>query len=102
MSDIQWNPEDKDFNAPIERTGPKSPKMVQWVMKTGLVKDETQANYVLLGISVVFLIMTAVVMFDMKGPSASSGGVTYREDLSPEELEGIPPEILNSLPSRNE
>ena len=61
MSDIQWNPEDKEFSAPIVRTVVKSPKMVRWIMKTGLVKDETHANYVLAGMAVIIFIITIII-----------------------------------------
>ncbi len=102
MNDVQFNLEDKGFNAPTYRDTTKKSKMVELVMKTGLVKDETQANYVLLGVSVLFLILTAVVVMDMTGTSAPTGGVTYIEDIPEEERASLPPEILNQLPSRNQ
>jgi len=36
----------------------KTPTMVRWIMKTGLVKDKTQANIVLVVIAVVFFALT--------------------------------------------
>lgn len=102
MNDVQFNPEDKEFNAPSYRDTTKKSKMIQWVMKTGLVKDETQANYVLLGLSVIFLILTVIVVLNTTGTGTTSpGGVTYREDIPEAERANIPAEILNQLPSRN-
>ena len=101
MSDVQFNLEDKGFNAPTYRDTTKTPKMVQWVMKTGWVKDETQANYVLAGLAGLFFIMTAIIIFNMTGVGTPKGGVTYREDIPVEEQANIPPEVLNKLPSRN-
>ncbi|OHA83127.1 MAG: hypothetical protein A2937_01010 [Candidatus Yonathbacteria bacterium RIFCSPLOWO2_01_FULL_47_33b] len=102
MSDVQFNPEDTGFNAPTFRDTAKKSKMVELVMKTGLVKDEEQANYVLLGMSVVFLILTAVVVMNMTGVGASQNTITYIEDIPEEERAALPPEILNQLPSRNQ
>lgn len=100
MTDVQFNLEDKGFNAPTYRDTTKKSKMVQLVMKTGLVKDETQANYVLLGLSIIFFIATIFIVRNMTG-GATKAGVTYIEDIPAAERASIPPEILNQLPSRN-
>jgi hypothetical protein len=100
MNDVQFNLEDKGFNAPTYRDTTKKSKMVQLVMKTGLVKDETQANYVLLGLSIIFLIATFFIIMNTMGVGAK-GGVTYIEDIPEAERVNIPPEVLNQLPSRN-
>lgn len=100
MNDVQFNLEDKGFNAPTYRDTTKKSKMVQLVMKTGFVKDETQANYVLLGLSIIFLIVTFFIVRGTMGGGAT-GGVTYIEDIPAAERANIPAEILNQLPSRN-
>lgn len=100
MNDVQFNLGDKDFNTPTYRDATKKSKLVQLVMKTGLVKDETQANYVLLGLSILFFIATIFIVRNMMGGGAK-GGVTYIEDIPVEERANIPQEILNQLPSRN-
>jgi len=79
---------------------PKSPTMVKWVMKTGLVRDEAQANYVLIGIAVIFFMLTFIFIVDWNTTTQQS--VLYIEDLPKEELSNIPPEILETLPSRSE
>lgn len=101
MADVQFNPEDTSFNAPTYRDTMKKPKMVQLMMKTGLVKDETQANYALLGLSILFFALTVVVVLNMTGFGTPKGGVTYIEDIPEAERANIPPEILQTLPSRN-
>ena len=44
---------------------PDTPKMVQWVIKYsgGLVKDERQANFVLLGIIVLAITISLILIF---------------------------------------
>lgn len=75
--------------------------MVGWIIKYsgGLIKDETQANYVLLGIAGAFFVFTIIIMLN-----TTSGGpkkTTYKEDIPPEVRAALPPEVYNSLPSRN-
>ena len=44
---------------------PETPKMVQWVIKYsgGLIKDERQANYVLIGFVVVIVVIVLFLIF---------------------------------------
>ena len=64
--DIQWNPQDKDFNAPSYEPTRKSSKMVGWVVKlSGGTISESQANYVLIGLAGVFFVVTIVVVVNM-------------------------------------
>jgi len=44
---------------------PETPKIIQWVMKYsgGLVKDEKQASYVLVGFAVLAIIVFLMVIF---------------------------------------
>ncbi len=50
-------PEEK-YNQGSEFSTPKPSIMVRWVMKTGLVRNEKQANMVLLGLAVLFFILS--------------------------------------------
>lgn len=59
--DIQFNPEDKNFNTSHHAVY-KPSKMVGWVLKTGIAKDEQRATYVLMGISIISFILTIVVI----------------------------------------
>ncbi|MBI5817083.1 MAG: hypothetical protein HZB09_01515 [Candidatus Yonathbacteria bacterium] len=101
MENVQFNPQDKDFqNLNVAPTSSKS-KMVRWIVKYsgGLVKDETRANYVLLGIAGIFFILTiaSIISATDIGPKKT----TYKEDIPPEVKAMMPPEVYNSLPSRN-
>ncbi len=101
MENIQFNPQDKEFqNLNIAPTSSKS-KMVGWIMKYsgGLVKDETQANYILLGIAGIFFIFTIITIISTTGIGPKK--TTYKEDIPPEIKAAMPPETYNSLPSRN-
>ena len=48
---------------------PGTPKMIQWTIKCsgGLIKDEKQANYVLIGFVVVAIIILLVLVFGGRG-----------------------------------
>lgn len=48
-----------------KRYYPETPKIVQWVMKYfgGFIKDEKQANYVLLGFVVVAIVISLFLIF---------------------------------------
>lgn len=100
MENFEFNPQDKEFqNLNATPTSSKS-KMVGWIIKYsgGLIKDETQANYVLLGIAGIFFIFTVITIINMTsmGPEKT----TYKEDIPPEVRAALPPEVYNSLPSR--
>lgn len=65
-------------------TGVKAPKesvMVKWVMKTGLVSDETQASYVLLGIAVVFFAITLWMIMGGSEPVPKTVSTTDKTEI---------------------
>ena len=98
--DIKWNPQDKDFNAPSYDPPVRSSKMVGWVVKlSGGTISESQANYVLLGLAGVFLVLTIFVMIGMvQKPSVEP---TYLEDLPQEVVSTLSPDERAMIPSRN-
>jgi len=65
---------------------PDTPKMVQWVIKHsgGLVKDERQANFVLMGIIALAIIISLVLIFGSGGTSYDDQ--SYNESIYEEEL----------------
>jgi len=77
-----------------------TPKIVQWVIKYsgGYVKDEQQANYVLIGFVVVAIIISLFLIFGLhdKTPKA----VQYREDIPLEIRKKLPPGIWETIPSK--
>ncbi len=74
--------------------------MSKMLIKAGLVKNETQSNYVLIGIAVVFFVIT-VVMITGVGSNEPTPEPLYLEDIPAGQLDTIPPEILEIIPSRN-
>jgi len=77
------------------------PKIVQLLLKTGIVKTKEQANLLLLGLTVAFFVL-AVYIFGNTFGWFDSTPPTYREGISPEVRATLPPEILNSFPSRSQ
>ena len=77
-----------------------TPKIIQLVMKYsgGLVKDEKQANYVLIGFVAVAIIVSLFLLFGLhtKTPKA----VQYREDIPLEVRRKLPPGVWETIPSK--
>jgi len=73
--------------------------MVSLVMKIGLVRDEKQANYVLVVMALLFFLATIWVTVGDTSPSNT--GTVYLEDLPSEVLETLTPEERASIPSRS-
>jgi len=64
MSNVDF-PGEK-FNRPTYAE-PKTSTMVKFVMKVGLAKSEKTANYVLLGIAVLFFVLTIIIFINIHG-----------------------------------
>ena len=49
---------------------PGTPKMIQWIIKysKGLIKDEKQASYVLLGFIALVVVISLFLLFGRRGP----------------------------------
>ena len=95
---IEFNPGDPSHSTYANDPVPSSSKMVGWVMKTGLMHDEKQANYVLIILATLFFLATIWVMLGDTSPVNTD--VMYLEDLSLEVLETLTPEERASIPSR--
>jgi hypothetical protein len=66
MSEIQFNEEsnlDSQFTSRTILGAPTSPKMVKALLKTGIVKNEKSAGYLLLGFAVVCLILAFYISY---------------------------------------
>ena len=96
MSNVEF-PGEK-YNQGAEFEVPKESTMVKWVMKSGLVRDEKQANMVLLGVAVVFFALT---WWLISGGNTPAPQPTYLEDIPADIRATLPPEILKTIPSRN-
>lgn len=57
--------EGDEVQRPTEPTQEKIPTMVKWVFKfsKGRVKDQKQAEYILLGLSVLIIIISIILIF---------------------------------------
>lgn len=74
MSDVQF-----DDNNPSGRFAPSvsgTPALVRLVLKTGIVKDEKQANYILIGIAVCAVLLTLYVLKSSFGSPSRSGVIS--------------------------
>ena len=67
--------EGEEFQRPSQSFQTPTPKIVQWVIKYsgGTVKDERQANYVLIGFVALAIIITLFMLFS--GGSSSKPAV---------------------------
>jgi hypothetical protein len=66
MSEIQFNEEnnlDSSFTSRTILGAPTSPKMVKALLKTGIVKNEKTAGYLLLGFAIVCLILALYISY---------------------------------------
>jgi len=77
MSKIEFE-EDKNMLYSRFEASSKVPKIIEFVVKTGIAKDANQANMVLLGI-VVLIVLVSLFLFWSGGKSEPS--------LSPDEMQ---------------
>ncbi|NCS68189.1 hypothetical protein GW777_07500 [Candidatus Peregrinibacteria bacterium] len=84
--------EGEEFQRPRQSFQTSTPKIVQWVIKYsgGLIKDEKQANYVLIGFVVLAIIVSLFLIF--------GGGHTQRK-LTPAEIEQMQQEREKLIPA---
>ena len=68
MADVQF--EENNFEGRFSPVSSQPPVLVRFILKTGLVKDEKQANYVLIGIAVVAVISAIFILRSSFGGSA--------------------------------
>ena len=89
--------QDSGWRAMKHYREPETPKIIQWVIKYsgGLVKDNRQANYVLLGLVSLFLVITIILFSNaFSGPSKTPAGYRgnipdlpeYRDPPTPQNL----------------
>jgi hypothetical protein len=78
--DEMENQNNKEINLEAQGFYPETPRLHQWVIKFsgGLVKDEKQANYVLIGFVALAVILSLILVFG--GGSRSSRQAEYTPD----------------------
>ncbi len=69
MTDIQFDTENEFARPAAQSAGPKG--LTKLVMKWGLAKDEKTAQYVLLGIAIVAILITLWLLFGQGGGSSA-------------------------------
>jgi hypothetical protein len=76
----------------------QAPKLVTWLLKIGIVKNESQANFVLINIAIISIILAIYI------PLSKNIGapIKFKEDIPENVRSTIPPEIFNNLPTRNQ
>jgi len=70
--------EGEEFRRPSQSFQTPTPKIVQWVIKYsgGAIKDEKQANYVLIGFVAVAIVVSLFLIF-------GGGSSSYNEKIIP-------------------
>lgn len=79
MADVNFEEQDWQTNIPKDES--KQSWLISLVLKTGLVKNENQANYVLLGMAAVFIGL-AIYFF----ASANGGGSNNKTMTVPPQM----------------
>lgn len=83
MADVQFN-DNYGYNQNYGQQ--KVPKLVGWVMKTGLAKDVRRANMILIGIAIVAVVL-AFMVYPRSAPIPDASDF---QDLPPGAEEFIP------------
>jgi hypothetical protein len=75
-------------------------KMVKLVMKlfSRIVKDEKQAEYVLLGFTILAITISLFLFFGGSINTVQNQHPIYQEDLTPTLRKTLPRDVLNSIP----
>jgi len=78
-------------------------KMAQWIMKIsgGKIKEEQQAEYILLGFAIIAIIVSLFLMFGGNINVVQNEAPIYQEDLTPTARATIPEDILKTIPYKN-
>ena len=63
MTNVQFEEEQQMFTSRRILGGAVMPGMVKMLIKTGLVKDSSQAKYILVGVVVVCILITVFVLY---------------------------------------
>jgi len=78
------------------------PFLERWAKKLPGIRTRRQANIFLLFIALICLAGSVAVLNATIGTGFDEAEPTYIEDIPKEEREELPPELLNSLPSRTQ
>lgn len=99
MTDLQFD-EDKygsSFQSRSILGEARSPAMIRFILKTGLIKDEKKAGYFLIALSLVFFALTAYISYALilnKGGSSvklTPQQIQQRQKFQERVRAGLPP-----------
>jgi len=94
MSHLEFSEEKFQSRAILGKA--RTPKMVSFFIKKGIVKSEKTAGNFLIAMSATFFILSIFILgyfvFGIRSPFNVSSS------YSPEGIRNVPPEILNDLP----
>ena len=54
---------------------PVKPTMIKWLVKFGIVKDERYAGYILIGITILCFLISAIIFYETSKSPGSSGQI---------------------------
>lgn len=96
MSNIEFDNFDSNFKPKKQISSqPKNSKMVSFLLKIGITKNEKYAEYVLLGTAAFsFLIMFYVISYYLLDVRIRRPNVNNLKNLSTEERAALPPQVL--------
>lgn len=86
-------------------TTKKNGPLVSFLMRHNMAKNENTANGILIGVTVINFFITFAVAsstFASIGFFPRHEEPTYREDIPANVLKNLPPEVLSTIPSRND
>lgn len=100
MNNVEFPEEQHDKGAVFDR--PNKSLMVKWIINTGLVHNEKQANSILLVIAVIFILLSITIFFSRSNNELNIAKSNPIDKNSiPEEIRSqIPQSIMNDLPSK--
>ena len=76
----------------------QAPKLVTWLLKIGIAKNETQANYILIGVAVVSIVLAIYITLSKETDTE----IRFKEDIPEQVISSFPPETFSHLPSKNQ
>ncbi len=85
----QQKVEFEEFRQPSQSFQESTPKITEWVMKHsgGMIKDDKQANYVLIGFVVVAIVISLFLFFGGKNASQKPSDLFLKQT---QEMQQIP------------
>lgn len=78
MTDLQFDTE-QEYTS--QYTVPTQPLFVRWVLATGIVKDEKQAQYVLIGVAIVAILLAVWLYPSRHAPVSPPNAPTAQNPL---------------------